>query len=50
LLKKFQNGSTFRVNEKKENNKNLVFHNEEFIGIGDIDDNNMLKPIRVYKI
>lgn len=49
-VKKFQNGSTFRVNEKKENDKNLVFHNEEFIGIGDIDDNNMLKPIRVYKI
>lgn len=49
-VKKFQNGLTFSVTKNEKKEKKLVFYKDEFIGIGEIGNEEKLRPIKLYKI
>jgi len=49
-VKKFQNGLTLTVTKDEKKEKKLVFHKDEFIGIGEVSNEEKLRPIKLYKI
>ena len=46
-VKKFQNGSQVEGQNTKKVGKHLVFHEDNFLGIGEIDETYWIKPLKV---
>ena len=46
-VKKFQNGSQVEGQNTKKVGKHLVFHEDNFLGIGEIDETCWIKPLKV---
>ena len=46
-VKKFQNGSQVESQNIKKVGKYLVFHEDSFLGLGEIDETFWIKPLKV---
>ena len=46
-VKKFQNGSQVESQNIKKIGKYLVFHEDNFLGLGEIDETYWIKPLKV---